>query len=177
MKLKFWKRDKMTNCRFFVGVLLTYSADYVYCNQSSAVCTMHWLEGKRQFICLYLLCWHLPVKIGEFHEQTIRYEDGKQKGFTFSDASETRIVQQNYVNNGADDDLLIFSTRQQHLWYWLCMICQVWYAMGKGRCSVIKWKHFPRYWSFVRGIHRSPVNSLTKASDAEVWCFLWSAPV
>ena len=28
--------------------------------------------------------------------------------------------------------------------------------------DVIKWKHFPRYWSFVRGIHRSPVNSLHK---------------
>ena len=25
--------------------------------------------------------------------------------------------------------------------------------------GVIKWKHFPRYWSFVRGIHRSLVNS------------------
>ena len=25
--------------------------------------------------------------------------------------------------------------------------------------SIIKWKHFPRYWPFVRGIHRSPVNS------------------
>ena len=25
--------------------------------------------------------------------------------------------------------------------------------------DVIKWKHFPRYWSFVRGIHRSLVNS------------------
>ena len=25
--------------------------------------------------------------------------------------------------------------------------------------DVIKWKHFPRYWTFVRGIHRSPVNS------------------
>ena len=24
---------------------------------------------------------------------------------------------------------------------------------------VIKWKHFPRCWQFVRGIHRSPVNS------------------
>ena len=24
--------------------------------------------------------------------------------------------------------------------------------------DVIKWKHFPRYWRFVRGIHRSPVN-------------------
>ena len=25
--------------------------------------------------------------------------------------------------------------------------------------DVIKWKHFPRYWPFVPGIHRSPVNS------------------
>ena len=25
--------------------------------------------------------------------------------------------------------------------------------------DIIKWKHFPRYWSFVRGIHRSPVNA------------------
>ena len=25
--------------------------------------------------------------------------------------------------------------------------------------GVIKWKHFPLYWPFVRGIHRSPVNS------------------
>ena len=25
--------------------------------------------------------------------------------------------------------------------------------------EVIKWKHFPRYWPFVRGIHRASVNS------------------
>ena len=25
--------------------------------------------------------------------------------------------------------------------------------------NVIKWKHFPRYWPFVRGIHRSPLDS------------------
>ena len=25
--------------------------------------------------------------------------------------------------------------------------------------DVIKWKHIPRYWPFLRGIHRSPVNS------------------
>ena len=25
--------------------------------------------------------------------------------------------------------------------------------------DVIKWKHFPRYWPFLQGIHRSPVNS------------------
>ena len=28
--------------------------------------------------------------------------------------------------------------------------------------DVIKWKHFPRHWPFVRGIHRSPVNSPNK---------------
>ena len=28
--------------------------------------------------------------------------------------------------------------------------------------DVIKWKHFPGHWPFVRGIHRSPVNSLHK---------------
>ena len=42
------------------------------------------------------------------------------------------------------------------------------------------WHHqmenFPRYWPFVWGINRSPVNSRTKASDTELWCFLWSAP-
>ena len=25
--------------------------------------------------------------------------------------------------------------------------------------DIIKWKHFPLYWSFVQGIHQSPVNS------------------
>ena len=35
----------------------------------------------------------------------------------------------------------------------------------------MKWKHFPCYWPFVRGIHWSPVDS----SDTELWCFLWSA--
>ena len=33
---------------------------------------------------------------------------------------------------------------------------------GRFHDDVIKWKHFPRYWHFVRGIHRSPVNSPLK---------------
>ena len=35
-------------------------------------------------------------------------------------------------------------------------------SWGLTHDDVIKWKHFPRYWPFVRGIHRSPVNSLHK---------------
>ena len=37
--------------------------------------------------------------------------------------------------------------------------------------DVIKWKHFPRYWPFVRGIHRHRWIPLTKDSDAELWYF------
>ena len=33
---------------------------------------------------------------------------------------------------------------------------------GSGHDDVIEWKHIPRYWPFVRGIHRSSVNSLHK---------------
>ena len=42
--------------------------------------------------------------------------------------------------------------------------------------DVIKWKHFPLYWPFVWGIHRSRWIPFTRASDTELWCFLWSAP-
>ena len=33
---------------------------------------------------------------------------------------------------------------------------------GASHDDVIKWKQFPRYWPFVRGIHWSPVNSFHK---------------
>ena len=57
-------------------------------------------------------------------------------------------------------------------WRWVLYIKSI---KSYGHDDVIKWKHFPRYWPFVRGIHRSPVNfTYTKASDAELWCFLWS---
>ena len=37
--------------------------------------------------------------------------------------------------------------------------------------DVIKWKHFPRYWPFVRAIHRSPVNSPRKGQWLEALIF------
>ena len=37
--------------------------------------------------------------------------------------------------------------------------------------DVIKWKQFPRYWPFVRGIHRSPVNSPHKGQWREALLF------
>ena len=40
----------------------------------------------------------------------------------------------------------------------LCMIM----LCHRNHDDIIKWKHFPCYWPFVWGIHRSPVNSLHK---------------
>ena len=37
-----------------------------------------------------------------------------------------------------------------------------WRNCPRNHDDVIKWKHFPRYWPFVRGNNRSPVNSLHK---------------
>ena len=41
-----------------------------------------------------------------------------------------------------------------------------------GHDDVIKWKHFPRHWPFVRGIHRSPVNSTHKGQWR--WALMFS---
>ena len=51
---------------------------------------------------------------------------------------------------------------------------KMWNMSSKAHDDVINWKQFPRYWPFAGGIHRWI--SLTKASDAERWCFLWSTP-
>ena len=42
--------------------------------------------------------------------------------------------------------------------------------------DVIKWKHFPRYWPFVWGIHRWPVNSPHKGQwrGALIFSLIWA---
>ena len=43
--------------------------------------------------------------------------------------------------------------------------------VGSSHDDVIKWKHFPRYWPFVQGIRRSPVNSPHKGHYREALMF------
>ena len=45
----------------------------------------------------------------------------------------------------------VIITRSRTIRYWIVQ-----------HDGVIKWKHFPRYWPFMRGIHRSPVNAAHK---------------
>ena len=47
----------------------------------------------------------------------------------------------------------VISLAGRRTWIWIPLV---------DNDDVIRWKHFPRNWSFVRGIHRSPVNSPRK---------------
>ena len=62
-------------------------------------------------------------------------------------------------------------TFYKHAWF-CCVLC---YGSFVIHDDVIKWKHFPRYWPFVREFAGPRTIPHTKASDAELWCFLWSA--
>ena len=52
-----------------------------------------------------------------------------------------------------------FSTIYEFYQAVIFMILSQQRSFFESRDDVIKWKHFPRYWPFVRGIQRSPVNS------------------
>ena len=54
-----------------------------------------------------------------------------------------------------------------------CLVYGAVYVWDKND-YVIKWKHFPRYWPFVRGIHRPTVNSPHKGQwrGALMFCFI-----
>ena len=62
----------------------------------------------------------------------------------------------------------------------LCVTRPQWFKGYMFNCvihdDVIKWKHFPRYWPFVRRIHRSPVNSPHKDQwrGALIFTLIWA---
>ena len=46
-----------------------------------------------------------------------------------------------------------------HCFIWMCWLIHALPLMSWWRHQMVKWEHFPRYWPFVRGNHRSPVIS------------------
>ena len=50
----------------------------------------------------------------------------------------------------------VFGGQWRQIWYHSNSCCRL---AAPNHDDVIKWKQFPRYWPFVRGIHRSPLNS------------------
>ena len=65
---------------------------------------------------------------------------------------------------------LIQNVADLFLWFvnvkcWVVLTCKLnikLVNLNTNHVEAIKWKHFLRYWPFLRGIYRSPVNSLHK---------------
>ena len=75
---------------------------------------------------------------------------------TYQDCTESRSsIKQHKIQRGTWK-----VWKRTHAWTSLsrALECLLWV-----NDDVIKWKHFPRYWPFVRGINRSPVNSPHKS--------------
>ena len=87
-------------------------------------------------------------------------------------------------------EIVIFSWKEIHLkiatakWLPFCLdlMWLIIYKKWRSHDGVIKWKHFPRYWHFVRGIHRSSVDSPHKGqwrgalmlSLISAWTITWA---
>ena len=55
--------------------------------------------------------------------------------------------------------LLMLWWRMEQIYHNIMKLCMCFEWFGYSHDDVIKWKYFPRNWPFVRGIHRSQVNS------------------
>ena len=62
------------------------------------------------------------------------------------------------------------------LWSFVVTLSIFWHSYAIHHDDVIKWKHFPRNWQFVRGIHRSQVNSPHKGQwrGALMFSLIWA---
>ena len=65
-----------------------------------------------------------------------------------------------YLSNIAADSIITVAATQVRLKFGVPrVIClQAINTDCDSTCDIVKWTHFPRYWLFVRGIHRPPVN-------------------
>ena len=77
--------------------------------------------------------------------------------------TQNRNVHISVMNCGLWDFLLIYSDSLFANFTWILWAYYLLHSKFLHReprhDDVMKWKHFPRYWLFMRGIHRSPVNS------------------
>ena len=69
-----------------------------------------------------------------------------------------------YEKCTANIELSIYKLMTQYISYTYIFVFDidtvlVFFLINQCHDDVNKWKHFPRYWPFVRGIHRWPVNS------------------
>ena len=110
--------------------------------------TVHWYRTFLSRMYCSVQCYSNDVKIH------LKFVHHLKRNIGYECCSDTAFVTRNVILMG---DLNSVSYSTSHHFY-VCMKFEPW--LNWHESDVIKWKHFPRYWAVVLGIHRSPVNSL-----------------
>ena len=79
-----------------------------------------------------------------------------------SHCGDKTVLRSSYLHNGisyTDKITSLYWIRALVVIHWSSHVDSNKVLLRNIHDNVIKLKHFPRYWSFVRGIHRSPVDS------------------
>ena len=76
----------------------------------------------------------------------------------------------------SNDSSILLKVSHFYLLGPICWKIQKFSSRNSIHDDVIKWKHFPRNWPFMRGIHRSPVNSPHKGQwrGALMFTLIWA---
>ena len=90
-------------------------------------------------------------KIAEMHEVLIRFGWFHVRKFSLE-----------FATKWCMEFILIISLCNYMSFTKYVFTCSIISPHRKPHDDVIKWKHFPSYWPFMRGIHRSPMNSAHK---------------
>ena len=107
---------------------------------------LRWLD----FVPQCVKCKWVSYKCHKLHENIL---SGLLIYMCFRKMSVSKVVKTSWVNMIYADDLAPNMRQAIYKHNAFCVITT------KKHDDVIKWKHFPRNWPFVWGIHRSPVNS------------------
>ena len=110
--------------------------------------------------CWVIVSWTLMYKLQWIFNQNTKLfiHKNASENIVFEMAATAANVIWNINCVKHSDDFLCVTCLDFILYLSACLRLSKVYMMT----SSIKWKHFPRYWPFVRGIHRSPVNSSHK---------------
>ena len=107
----------------------------------------------------WTLRWSLVMIPENF--MMIRWWEHSKKGVTADGQTDRQTDGQteNTICRAAWSQLK--TTTETSIYVWVCLQYMYYIQVPKrpNYDDVIKWKHLPRYWPFVRGIHQSPVNS------------------
>ena len=109
-------------------------------------------------------CWKI-IKMQTFYVPFLQFSTHRAKWTSFS-------YPEAGIPNAPADSASPAWMKKMILFYWISEKLCTLTMMTSSNIT----QHFALYWTFVRGIHRSRWIAPTKASDVELWCFIWSAP-